>query len=63
MTVNSVSDRQAGRKMRCKLTFASTEPIREDFYDGLVSERRRKEKGASFSSVKADLAKRGRLRG
>jgi hypothetical protein len=34
----------------------------EDFYDGLVSERRRKEKGVSLETVKADLTKRGRLR-
>ena len=35
----------------------------EDFYDGLVSEQRRKEKGVPLDTVKADLIKRGRLRG
>jgi hypothetical protein len=35
----------------------------EDFYDGLVSEQRRKEKGVPLETVKADLIKRGRLRG
>ena len=35
----------------------------EDFWDGLVSESRRKEKGIPFEKVKADLVERGRLRG
>jgi hypothetical protein len=38
-------------------------PPAQDFYDGFVSERRRKEKGVPFETVKADLIKRGRLRG
>ena len=32
----------------------------EDLWDGLVSESRRKEKGAPLAKVKADLIKRGR---
>jgi hypothetical protein len=35
----------------------------QDFWDGLVSESRRKEKGVPLETVKADLVKRGRLRG
>ena len=35
----------------------------QDFWDGLVSESRRKEKGIPLAKVKADLIKRGRLRG
>jgi hypothetical protein len=35
----------------------------EDFWDGLVAESRRKEKGIPWEQVKADLVKRGRLRG
>jgi hypothetical protein len=35
----------------------------EDFYDGMVSERRRKEKGVPIEVIKADLIKRRRLRG
>jgi hypothetical protein len=35
----------------------------EDFYDGLVSEQRGKEKGASFKTAKADLLRGGRPRG
>jgi hypothetical protein len=35
----------------------------EDFWDDFVSERRRKAKGIPLEKVKADLVKRGRLRG
>jgi hypothetical protein len=34
----------------------------EDFYDGVVSEQRRKEWGVPFERVKGELIKRGRLR-
>jgi hypothetical protein len=34
----------------------------QDFWDGLVSESRRKEPGIPLEKVKADLVKRGRLR-
>ena len=34
----------------------------EDFWDGLISESRRKETGISLDKVKADIVKRGRLR-
>jgi hypothetical protein len=34
----------------------------EDFWDGLISESRRKEKGIPLEKVKADLIQRGRLR-
>jgi hypothetical protein len=37
--------------------------ILEDFWDGLISESRRKEKGLPLHKIKAALAKRGRLRG
>jgi uncharacterized protein YehS (DUF1456 family) len=33
------------------------------FYDGLISEQRRKEEGVPLETVKADLVRRGRLRG
>ena len=52
-----------GRKIAVQIDLRKHGQIWEDFYDGLVSERRRKEKGVSFGTVKADLAKRGRLRG
>jgi hypothetical protein len=35
----------------------------QDLWDGLISESRRKEKGIPLEKVKADLIKRGRLRG
>ena len=35
----------------------------EDFWDGLVSESRRKEMGIPLGKIKADLVKRGRMRG
>jgi len=35
----------------------------QDLWDGLVSESCRKEKGIPLAKVKADLVKRGRLRG
>ncbi|MGH9610891.1 MAG: hypothetical protein ACRD34_14595 [Bryobacteraceae bacterium] len=35
----------------------------QDFWDGLISESRRKEKGIPLEKIKADLIKRGRLRG
>jgi hypothetical protein len=34
----------------------------EDFWDGLISESRRKGKGIPLEKIKADLVKRGRLR-
>jgi hypothetical protein len=37
--------------------------VLEDFWDGLISESRRKEKGIPLGKIKADLVKRGRLRG
>jgi hypothetical protein len=35
----------------------------EDFWDGLISELRRKEKRIPLAKIKADLVRRGRLRG
>jgi hypothetical protein len=34
----------------------------EDFWDGLISEARRNQKGIPFEKIKADLVKRGRMR-
>jgi len=34
-----------------------------DFWDGLISESRRKEKGIPLAKIKADLVERGRMRG
>jgi uncharacterized protein YehS (DUF1456 family) len=35
----------------------------QDFWDGLISEKRRREKGIPLEKIKADLIKRGRLLG
>jgi hypothetical protein len=35
----------------------------EDFWDGLISESRRHEKGIPLAKIKADHVKRGRIRG
>jgi len=54
---------EKGRKVAVQIDLRKHGPVWEDFYDGLVSERRRKEKGVRLAVVKADLIKRGRLRG
>jgi len=54
---------EKGRKVAVQIDLRKHRALWEDFYDGLVSEQRRKEKGVAFETVKADLIKRGRLRG
>jgi hypothetical protein len=54
---------EKGRKVAVQIDLRKHGPLWEDFYDGLVSEKRRKEKGISFQTVKNSLIKRGRLRG
>jgi hypothetical protein len=49
-----------GRKVAVQIDLRRHGALWRDFYDGVVSERRRKEKGVPLSSVKADLIKRGR---
>ena len=51
-----------GRKVAVQIDLRKHGAIWEDFYEGMVSERRRKEKGVPFETVKGDLTKRGRLR-
>ena len=52
-----------GRKVAVQIDLKRYGAMLEDFWDGLVSESRRKEKGIPLEKVKADLIKRGRLRG
>jgi hypothetical protein len=52
-----------GRKTAVVLDLKKYGAAWEDFWDGFISESRRKEKGIPFEKVKADLVKRGRLRG
>jgi len=53
---------EKGRKVAVQIDLKKYGAIWEDFWDGLVSESRRKEKGIPLAKVKADLVKRGRLR-
>ncbi len=60
--IQFLTDRK-GRKVAVQIDLRKHRALWEDFYDGLVSEQRRKEKGIPFRTFKADLIKRGRLRG
>jgi hypothetical protein len=51
-----------GRKVAVQIDLKKHGAIWEDFWDGLISESRRKERGIPLAKVKADLVKRGRLR-
>jgi hypothetical protein len=53
---------EKGRKVAVQIDLKKYGTIWEDFWDGLVSESRRKEKGIPLAKIKADLVKRGRLR-
>jgi hypothetical protein len=52
-----------GRKVAVLIDLKKHGARLQDFWDGLISESRRKEKGIPLDVVKADLIKRGRLRG
>ncbi len=52
-----------GRKVAVLIDLKKHGSRLRDFWDGLISESRRKESGTSLQKVKADLVKRGRLRG
>jgi hypothetical protein len=51
-----------GRKIAVQIDLKKYGAILENFWDGLISESRRKEKGIPFEKVRAELVKRGRLR-
>ena len=51
-----------GRKVAVQIDLKRYGAILEEFWDGLISESRRKEKGIPLEKIKADLVKRGRLR-
>ena len=59
--VQFVTD-EKGRKVAVQIDLKKYGAVLEDFWDGLISESRRKEKGISLEKVKAELVKRGRLR-
>lgn len=54
---------EKGRKTAVLIDLKKHGQVWEDFYDVLVSQSRRDEKGISLEEVKADLIKRGKLRG
>jgi hypothetical protein len=52
-----------GRKVAVQIDLKKYGPMLEDFWDGLISESRRQEKDIPFEKIKADLVRRGRIRG
>jgi hypothetical protein len=52
---------QKGRKMAVQIDLKKYGALLEDFWDGLISESRRKENGTPLEKIKADLVNRGRL--
>ena len=54
---------EKGRKVAVQIDLEKYGAVLEDFWDGLISESRRKEKGIPLDKIKSDLIKRGRLRG
>jgi hypothetical protein len=60
--VQFVTDNK-GRKVAVLIDLKKHGARLQDFWDGMISESRRKETGIPLEKVKADLVKRGRLRG
>jgi len=54
---------EKGRKVAVQIDLKKYGAVLEDFWDGLISESRRKEKGIPIEKIKADLVKPGRLHG
>jgi hypothetical protein len=54
---------EKGRKVAVQIDLEKYGAVLEDFWDGLISQSRRKEKGIPLEKIKAGLVKRGRLRG
>jgi hypothetical protein len=54
---------EKGRKVAVQIDLKKYGAIWEEIWDGIISESRRKEKGIPLEKLKADLVKRGRLRG
>jgi hypothetical protein len=53
---------EKGRKVAVQIDLKKYGAVLEDFWDGLISESRRREKGIPLGRIKSDLVKRGRLR-
>lgn len=54
---------EKGRRVAIQIDLKKYGAVLEDFWDGLISESRRGEKGIPLERVKAGLVARGRLRG
>jgi len=54
---------EKGRKVAVQIDLKKHGERLEDFWDGLISESRRNEKGIPLKKIKADLVKRSRIRG
>jgi hypothetical protein len=54
---------EKGRKVAVQIDLKKYGAIWEDFWDGLVSESRRKEKGIPYEQYRASRLKRSRSRG
>ena len=52
-----------GRKVAVQIDLRKYGALLEDFWDGLISQSRRHEKGIALEKIRADLTKRGRLSG
>jgi hypothetical protein len=52
---------EKGRKVAVQIDLKRYGAMLEDFWDGLISESRRNEKGIPLARIKSDLVKRGRL--
>lgn len=50
-----------GRRVAVQIDLKKYGAMLQDFWDGLISESRRKEKGIPYQEFKADLVRRGRL--
>jgi hypothetical protein len=54
---------EKGHKIAVQIDLKKHGAILEEFWDGLIGESRRNEKGTPLEKVKADLIKQGCLRG
>jgi hypothetical protein len=63
MTEIQIVTDEKGRKVAAQINLKEHGARLEDLWDGLISESRRKEKGVPLERIKADLVKRGRIRG
>jgi hypothetical protein len=54
---------EKGRKVAVQIDLKKYGTVLEDFWDGLISESRRKEKGIPYEQYRASRLKRSRPRG